>query len=120
MSGILAESTTGATHVAETYQRAQNTRQAFESISSVVEEANAAIGKIEQAVEGILATGRVVKENMDVIDRMSDTSVSRLDEISVSISELSVQGSHLSTTANELREMAANQEVVFDQLSVRD
>ena len=50
---------------------------------------------------------------MDVIDRMSDTSVSRLDEISVSISELSVQGSHLSTTANELREMAANQEVVL-------
>ena len=120
MAGILSESTTGSEHVTETLGRAQDTRRAFDSISSVVEEANAAIAKIEQAVEGILATGRVVKENMDVIDRMSDTSVNRLDEISVSISELSLQGSHLSTTANELREMAANQEVVFDQLSVRE
>lgn len=120
MSGILVESTSGSTHVAETFQRAQETRKAFDSISSVVEDANTAIGKIEQAVGGILATGRVVKDNMDVIDRMSDTSVSRLDEISVSISELSIQGAHLSTTANELREMAANQEVVFDQLSVRE
>lgn len=120
MTGILTESTSGSTHVAETFQRAQETRKAFDSISSVVEEANAAIAKIEQAVEGILVTGRVVKENMDVIDRMSDTSGSRLDEISVSISELGIQGSHLSTTANELREMAANQEVVFDQLSVRE
>ncbi len=120
MTGILTESTSGSTHVAETFQRAQQTRKAFDSISSVVEEANAAISRIEQAVDGILATGRIVKENMDVIDRMSDTSVNRLDEISVSISELSIQGTHLSTTANDLREMAANQEVVFDQLSVRE
>lgn len=120
MSFILQESFTGSDHASETLDRAQEAKRAFESISFVVQEANGAISKIEQVVGGILTTGKSVKENMDVIDEMSSTSVNRLDEITLSIAELTNQGAHLSITANELREMAANQEVVFDQLSVRD
>ena len=69
---------------------------------------------------GIVGMGASVKENMDAIDRMSDTSANRLDEIAVSVGELGLQGSTLSETANDLRQMAANQELVFSHLSVKE
>jgi hypothetical protein len=69
---------------------------------------------------GIGNAGVGVKENMDIIDRMSDTSVRRLDEISLSVGELGIQGTQLSETANGLRVMASNQDIVFSQLSVRE
>jgi hypothetical protein len=57
---------------------------------------------------------------MDVVERMSGTTGNRLEEISVSIDELGRQGGHLSKTANDLRVMAADQGIVFSQLSVND
>lgn len=120
MGKIMRESEAGSVHVSGTLDRAQATKRSFESISSVISAANAEISRIETSMAGIVGMGASVKENMDAIDRMSDTSANRLDEISVSVGELGLQGSNLSETANDLRQMAANQELVFSHLSVKD
>lgn len=120
MAKILKESESGSNHVAQTLERAQEAKQSFESISSVIRSANAEISRIEGAMGGIVNMGSSVKGNMDEIDRMSNQSVDRLDEISRSVDELALQGSHLSETANTLRTMATNQGIVFSQLSVKE
>jgi len=120
MKEIMRESEAGAEHVSGTLDRAQATKRSFESISSVIAAANDEISRIEKSMDGIVGMGVSVKANMDAIDRMNDTSANRLDEISVSVGELGLQGAGLSETANDLRQMAANQELVFSHLSVKD
>lgn len=120
MAHILEESGKGSKHVTGTLANAQDSKRSFETISSVIGEAGRQIARIEDSMEGIAKAGVGVKQNMDMIDRMSNTSVSRLDEITVSVGELGIQGTQLSQTANELRSMATNQDIVFAQLSVRE
>ncbi len=120
MDHIVEESAKGADRVSGTLEHAQESKRSFESIASVVGESNRQISRIEESMAGIGNAGVGVKENMDIIDRMSDTSVRRLDEISLSVGELGIQGTQLSETANGLRVMASNQDIVFSQLSVRE
>lgn len=120
MGKIIEISNEGTGRVGKNLEQTLDTQRSFESISSELQESSASIERIKSSVGGIAAAGSGVKENMDAIARMSDTTVRRLDEISVSISELERQGGHLSETANGLRVMAADQTVVFSQLSVKE
>ncbi len=76
--------------------------------------------KIGTAIDGIRAAGSSVKKNMTIIENMSNTTKNRLDEITISVSEMSLQSEHLSKTANDLRVMTVNQNTVFSQISVKD
>ena len=76
------------------------------------------ISAIGNTMVEVDSTGTSVKHNMDSIDKMSKKTVSRLEEIENSISELKNQSFQLSQTASFLREMARNQEVVFSQVNV--
>lgn len=120
MSLIMDVSTHSTERVSKNLEKAQQAQKSFESISSVLHESSSSIERIKDSVGGIASTGSSVKSNMDIIGKMSNTTVSRLEEISVSMSELEIQGGHLSQTANNLREMAANQDIVFSQLSVKE
>jgi methyl-accepting chemotaxis protein len=120
MKKIVEISSSGTERVSRNLKQAADTQKAFESISSGLEESSSAVERIRTSVGGIVSAGSGVKTNMNVIEKMSNTIDSRLDEITVSISELGRQGSHLSETANDLRVMAANQNIVFSQLSVKE
>ncbi|HPS45334.1 MAG TPA: hypothetical protein PK542_12700, partial [Treponemataceae bacterium] len=100
--------------------RARDTKDSFNSIVAILQDANVSMKKIDTAIDGIRTAGSSVKKNMDVIDSMSNTTKSRLDEITISVSEMGLQSEHLSRTANDLRVMAANQNTVFSQVSVKD
>jgi methyl-accepting chemotaxis protein len=95
-------------------------RKSFESIVSVIQDANSAIGSIADSVNGIVSAGNGVQENMGAIEMMSKKSAGRLEEISSSVGELSTQAETLSQTAARLSEMTSSQEAVFSQLSVRE
>lgn len=120
MDRILAVSVQGTAQVSSNLDQTLQARKSFESIASVLSEANASIESIGHSVGGIVNSGTSVKVNMDVIEKMSNTSVNRLEEISVSIAELALQAGQLSGTANDLRLMAINQDTVFSQLSVKE
>jgi len=120
MDEIIDISAKGTRQVIANLDRARDSKTSFDSIVTVLQDANTAMGKIDVAVKGIGMSGVSVKKNMDMIEEMSDTTVNRLEEITISISELGLQSEHLSTTANDLRVMAANQDTVFSQLSVKE
>ena len=120
MNRVMEVSTKGTERVSKNLEQAILARKSFESIASMLNESSASIERIKYSVGGIAQAGSSVKANMDVVERMSDTTGNRLEEISVSIDELGRQGGHLSKTANDLRVMAADQGVVFSQLSVND
>jgi methyl-accepting chemotaxis protein len=120
MNQVMDVSVKGTERVSKNLDEALLAQKAFDSIARVLAESNRAIAEIKESVGGIAALGSSVKGNMDTIERKSVTTGNRLDEISVSIAELSRQGGHLSETANDLRSMAADQGVVFSQLSVVD
>jgi len=120
MEGIVSLSSSGANQVKANLERASHTKASFDSIVSTIADANQAMKRIDDAVEGIRAAGSSVKGNMTAIENMSKTTQNRLDEITVSVSEMNIQSQHLSKTANDLREMTVNQNIVFSQVSVRD
>ncbi len=120
MSKIMDVSATGATRVGKNLEEAILAKKSFDSIAHSLAESGGAVESIRETASGLSRLGIGVKANMDAIERMSNTTGDRLEEISVSISELSRQGEHLSRTANDLRVMAADQGVVFSQLSVND
>ncbi|HPX27174.1 MAG TPA: hypothetical protein PLG87_10245, partial [Treponemataceae bacterium] len=60
-----------------------------------------------------------VKQNMNEIESMSNSSINRLEEISLSVNELIEQSKILSKTAHNLSTMTASQESVFSQLTVK-
>jgi methyl-accepting chemotaxis protein len=120
MARILEFSAQGTERVNRNIEQSTGARKSFESIASTLEESNGSVERIKGTVSGIAAFGSSVKTNMGVIEKMSDATGSRIEEISVSIGELGLQGAHLSSTANGLRLMAAEQGEVFSQLSVRD
>jgi methyl-accepting chemotaxis protein len=120
MGRIIEISNDGTGRVGKNLSQTLDTQRSFESISAGLQESSSSVERIKQSVGGIASAGSGVKQNMDAIALMSDTTVRRLDEISLSISELERQGGHLSETANELRMMAADQTVVFSQLSVKE
>ncbi len=120
MTGILDLAHNGTAGVAKNLEQARSAQQSFSSINSALGEAQSSIDRITRALEGVADFGVTVKDNMEAIDKMSRTSMNRLEEISVSVDELSLQGSHLSETANDLRVMAEDQESVFSQLTVME
>jgi len=120
MNRVMDVSARGTERVSKNLEQALLARRSFESIASVLSESNSSIERIRNSMSGIAVNGSGVKVNMDMIEKMSNTTGNRLEEISVSIAELSRQGGHLSSTANDLRVMAADQSVVFSQLSVND
>ena len=120
MNRVMEVSTKGTERVSKNLEQAILARKSFESIASMLNESSASIERIKYSVGGIAQAGSSVKANMDVVERMSDTTGNRLEEISVSIDELGRQGGHLSKTANDLRVMAADQGVVFSQISVNE
>ena len=120
MNQVMDVSVKGTERVSKNLDEALLAQKAFDSIARVLAESNRAMAEIKESVSGIASLGSSVKGNMDTIERKSVTTGARLDEISVSIAELSRQGGHLSETANDLRAMAADQGVVFSQLSVVD
>lgn len=120
MDAIIAISGTGAAQVSANLDRALDTKNAFDDIVSTLQEANSSMDRIDTSINGIKASGVSVKNNMDVIESMSNTTKNRLDEITVSVSEMSLQSEHLSQTANDLRAMAMNQNIVFSQVSVKE
>lgn len=120
MKKVVSASSEGTSRVSGTLDQAQHARKAFEEINQVLQDANESINGIGHSVGGIVSAGDLVKKNMDAIETMSSTSVSRLEEINVSVKELEIQGAHLSKTANDLRIMAENQQIVFSQLSVKE
>ncbi len=120
MDEIIAISETGAAQVSANLSRALDTKNSFDDIVTTLQEANDSMDRIDSSINGIRASGVSVKKNMDVIESMSNTSKSRLDEINVSVSEMSLQSEHLSQTANDLRAMAMNQSIVFSQVSVKE
>lgn len=120
MSKIMEVSAKGAERVGKNLEEALVARKSFESIARGLSESNQSIERIKESVSGISSLGTGVKSNMDIIERMTNATGNRLEEITVSIEELSRQGGHLSETANDLRVMAADQGVVFSQLSVTE
>lgn len=118
MNAIVESSSEGSRQMVINMDKTINARNSFESIVSVIRDANTAISSIEKSVEGIVEAGRAVKQNMYEIETMSDSSISRLDEISSSVNELIDQSKILSKTAHNLSQMTASQESVFSQLSV--
>lgn len=120
LDSIVSISESGTNQVAANLDRARDTKDSFNSIVAILQDANVSMKKIDTAIDGIRAAGSSVKKNMDVIESMSNTTKSRLDEITISVSEMGLQSEHLSSTANDLRVMAANQNTVFSQVSVKD
>jgi methyl-accepting chemotaxis protein len=120
MDAIISISKTGAAQVSANLDRALDTKNAFDDIVSTLQEANSSMDRIDTSINGIRSSGESVKKNMDVIESMSNTTKNRLDEITVSVSEMSLQSEHLSQTANDLRAMAMNQSIVFSQVSVKE
>lgn len=120
MDTIIAISQNGSKQVNANLDRARDTKNSFNSIVSVLQDANVSMKKIDTAIDGIRAAGSSVKKNMTIIEDMSNTTKNRLDEITISVSEMSLQSEHLSKTANDLRVMTVNQNTVFSQISVKD
>ncbi len=120
MDAIIAISESGSKQVNANLDRARDTKNSFNSIVSVLQDANVSMKKIDTAIDGIRAAGSSVKKNMTIIENMSNTTKNRLDEITISVSEMSLQSEHLSKTANDLRVMTVNQNTVFSQISVKD
>jgi methyl-accepting chemotaxis protein len=120
MAKIMEVSARGAERVGKNLSDALVARESFESIARSLSESTRSVDSIRESVSGLARLGSDVKANMDAVERMADATKNRIEEISVSISELSEQGGHLSRTANDLRVMAADQSLVFSQLSVNE
>jgi methyl-accepting chemotaxis protein len=120
MDALTKTSAQGSQRMTANMDQTLLARKSFESIVSVIQDANNAIGSIEDSVKGIVSAGNCVQTNMEAIETMSDTSASRLEEISSSVGELSAQSGNLSETAARLSTMTSSQESVFSQLSVRE
>jgi len=119
MDIIVESSCEGSRQMIESMDKTVNAKKSFESIVSVIRESNSAIGTIEKSVEGIVEAGKGVKQNMNEIESMSNSSINRLEEISLSVNELIEQSKILSKTAHNLSTMTASQESVFSQLTVK-
>ncbi len=120
MDKIMEVSSSGAAKVGKNLSDALVARESFESIARSLAESTRSVDNIRESVSGLARLGSGVKANMDAVERMADATGNRIEEISVSINELSEQGGHLSRTANDLRVMAADQSLVFSQLSVNE
>jgi methyl-accepting chemotaxis protein len=120
MQRLVDTSSQGSDQMTANLDKMTRAKTSFESIASVIHEANAAIGSIRDSVTGIVETGDGVKANMDAIARMSETSVNRLEEISSSVGELLNHSATLSSPANRLSAMTVSQEQVFAQLAVKE
>ena len=120
MDALTKTSAQGSQRMTANMDQTLLARKSFESIVSVIQDANSAIGSIEDSVKGIVAAGNGVQSNLDAIEAMSNKSASRLEEISSSVGELSTQSGSLSATASRLSVMTSSQESVFSQLSARD
>ncbi len=120
MAKIMDVSSRGAERVGKNLSDALVARESFESIARSLAESSRSVDSIRESVSGLARLGSDVKANMDAVERMADATKNRIEEISVSINELSEQGGHLSRTANDLRVMASDQSLVFSQLSVNE
>ncbi len=120
MKTIIAAGENGKRQVAANLDRTRDTKASFDSIVTVLNEANQSIKRIDGAVGGIRDAGAGVKTNMDAIEGMINTTVNRLEEITISVGEMAIQSRQLSETANDLQNMTVNQNLVFSQISVRE
>lgn len=119
MNIIVESSREGSQQMLINMDKTLEARKSFESIVSVLHESNSAISGIGQSVEGIVEAGKGVKQNMNEIESMSNSSIERLEDISSFVKKLIEQSQILSQTAHNLSLMTASQESVFSQLTVK-
>ncbi len=119
MNIIVESSREGSQQMLINMDKTIEARKSFESIVSVLHESNSAISGIGQSVEGIVEAGKGVKQNMNEIESMSNSSIERLEDISSFVKKLMEQSQILSQTAHNLSLMTASQESVFSQLTVK-